>query len=138
VDKAVGGMALDIMNASNVLGWHWVSTTGLDHPHNIGSHATCDFFMVVRFGALFWDEMYALCGQVYGEKNCQKGVTQLIAREFLNDRRKIGRKRLIVLAPRFGPAIPGAGVCEHREEVAFQQKIGIGRAMIQARRDEPL
>jgi hypothetical protein len=138
VDEAIGGMALDIMNASNVPGWRWVSTNGLDHPHNIGSHTTHAFFMVVRFGALFWDKIYALCGQVYGKKNCQKGVTRLIARGFLNDRCKVGRKRLIILAPRFDPAIPGAGGCEHWEEVVFQHEIGIGRAMIQACRDARL
>jgi hypothetical protein len=80
VDNAIGGMALAIMNALNVPDWNWVSTNGLDYPRSVRSHATCTFFMVVRFGGLLWDEIYALCGHVYGEKNCQKGVTRLVER----------------------------------------------------------
>jgi hypothetical protein len=129
VDEAVGSMALDIMNTSHVPDWRWESTNGLDHAWNIGAHATRTFFMLVRFGALFWDEIYTLCGQSRGEK-CQKGVKRLVERGFLDDRRKVGRKLLIVLTPRFRHAIPGAGVCEHRDEIAFQAEIEVGLAMI--------
>jgi hypothetical protein len=62
----------------------------------------------------------------------------LIERGFLDDQRKIGRKRLIVLTPRFRHAIPGAGVCEHRDEIEFQAEIEVGLAMIQARSDARL
>jgi hypothetical protein len=89
--------------------------------------------MLVRFGPLFWNEIFTLCGQSRGEKNCHKGVKRLIEQGFLDDSRKVGRKRLIVLTPRFRHAIPGAGVREHRDEIAFQAKIAIGLAMIQGR-----
>jgi hypothetical protein len=133
VDEAVGSMALDIMNASHVLDWRWESTNGLDHARNIGAHAKRTFFMLVRFGALFWNEIYTLCGQNQGEKNCQKGVKRLVERGFLDDSRKVGRKSLIVLTPRFRRAIPGAGVRGHRDEIAFLAEIAVGLAMIQGR-----
>jgi hypothetical protein len=133
VDKAVGSMALDIMNALHVPDWRWESTNGLDHARNIGAHATRTFFMLVCFRALFWNEIYTLCGQNHGEKNCQKGVKRLVERGFLDDQRKVGRKHLIVLTPRFRHVIPGAGVREHRDEIAFQAEIEAGLAMIQAR-----
>jgi hypothetical protein len=133
VDEAVGSMALDIMTASHVLDWRWESTNGLDHARNIGAHAKRAFFMLVRFGPLFWNEIFTLCGQSRGEKNCHKGVKRLIERGFLDDSHKVGRKRLIVLTPRFRHAIPGAGVREHRDEIAFQAEIAIGLAMIQGR-----
>jgi hypothetical protein len=60
-------------------------------------------------------------------------VRRLIERGFLDDRRKIGRKHLVVLTPRFCHPIPGAGVREHRDEIAFQAEIEVGLAMIQAR-----
>jgi hypothetical protein len=116
VDEAVGSMALDIMNASHVPDWRWESTNGLDHARDIGAHAKRTFFMLVCFGALFWNEIYTLCGQSQGEKNCQKGVKRLVERGFLDDSRKVGRKRLIVLTSRFRRAIPGAGVRGHRDE----------------------
>jgi hypothetical protein len=138
VDEAVGSMALDIMNASNVPDWRWESTNGLDHAPSIRAHATRTFFMMVRFGALFWEEIYTLCGQSCGEKNCQKGVQRLVEQGFLDDRRKVGRKHLVFLTPRFCHAIPAAGIRKHWDESAFQTEIEVGRAMIQARRDARL
>jgi hypothetical protein len=118
VDKAVGSMALDIMTALDVPGWRWESTIGLDHARNIGAHAQRAFFMVVRFGGLFRNEVYTLCGQTSGEKNCQKRMQRLVEQGFLDDRRKVGRKHLLVLTPRFGHDIHGAGVRDHRDEAA--------------------
>jgi hypothetical protein len=93
----------------------------------------------VRSSCWFASELFSgmrftlFVDKVTVRRTARKGVERLVERGFLDDSRKVGRKRLIVLTPSFRRAIPGAGVREHRDEIAFQAEIAAGLAMIQGR-----
>jgi hypothetical protein len=76
-----------------------------------------------------------LGGRVYGEKNCQKGVTRLVTDKYLVQTR-LGHKKLFSLHPRTAQLLPFAGTREHQDEVAFAAALESGRRVILARRNK--
>jgi hypothetical protein len=76
VDTACSHTVTQILDIAQAGIWKWLCTSSLDHrKREIGSHGVRGLHCVTRFGPLTFGELYMLGGRVYGEKNCQKGVT---------------------------------------------------------------
>jgi hypothetical protein len=136
VDTACSDAVTQILDAAEAGIWKWLCTNGLDHKkREIGSHAVRGLHCVTRFGPLTFDELYMLGGCVYGEKNCQKGVTWLVTDEYLVQIR-LNRKKLFSLHPRIAQFLPFAGTREHRDEVVLAAALESGRRVILAHRNK--
>jgi hypothetical protein len=113
VDTVYSDAVTRILNGAQAGIWKWCCTNGLDHDkQEIGLHTVRGLDSVTRFGPLTYRELYRLGGRVYGEKNCQKGITRLVKDEYLVQTR-LGRKMLFGLHPRIVQLLPLAGTREH-------------------------
>jgi hypothetical protein len=136
VDTACSDAVTQILDTAQAGIWRWLCTNGLNHKkREIGSQAVRGLHCVTRFGPLIFDELYLLGGRVYGEKNCQKGVTRLVTDKYLVQTR-LGRKKLSSLYPRIAQLLPFAGTRDHQDEVAFAAALESGRRVILARRNK--
>jgi hypothetical protein len=110
VDAALRDATQKIMDSVHAGIWKWHCTNGLDHDHqDIGSHVVHSFHSVVRFGALVYNELYRICGRVYGEKNCYKALAQLVEDNLLV-RAELGRKVLFGLHPHIPASLSSASL----------------------------
>jgi hypothetical protein len=136
MDTSCSDAVTEILDAAQAGIWRWLCTNGLDHKkREIGSHAVRVLHCVTRFGPLIFDELYMLGGRVYGEKNYQKGVTQLVTDKYLVQTR-LGCKKLFSRHPCIAQLLPFAGTREHQDEVAFAAALESGRRVILARRNK--
>ena len=131
VDVVIHDMVGRIIIHSGVDDWNHPSETGLIHT---GRYAGFTLHFVARFGALTLQEIYRLCGQVYGGKAVCYAVQKLVSHNYLDKFRIEGSNRAqYQLGPMLAHDLPVSGTRSDRDAVAFEAALEAGREVINTR-----